>query len=459
MSSLQLLSQLALVCPSCDHSNAAGSAKCISCGTALSDAAPAKTPAKPALGDAAPVGTDAFARPGQVRTPTAPPAQQRPAPATAAPSTTASAPTSPAPIQQRPPPPVGPIVTPVLQQRPPGVAADPRTAAQQRPTAIPLPDSRAPGAIPTPVSQQRPPTGAQPAPPNLKPSARPPTNPGQPNLPGVAAPQVAKPTQPAPVAQQQRPAPVHSFDSRPPAAAQEPIPASELLKKPAPKAPAPAASTNAARFALVVVGGSAQGQRFRLAGAGFVLGRSRGAILFPDDPFISAHHATFTVRDGRLYVRDESSASGIFVTIHGQEPLQPNTSFSVANRCFRYTGSVEPVPAQPGRPVVYGAPVPAAQAMFGVEELLVGGRPGRAILTASPLLTIGSSKCDLSYPSEEGLAPRHCELSPQPPGAMLRDLSGGLGTYVRIAPATDRVLTPGDRVRVGEQILQVEAIA
>lgn len=251
--------------------------------------------------------------------------------------------------------------------------------------------------------------------------------------------------------------PVTARPAAPPA--QEPIPASELLKRPQPRPPAPAASTNAARFALVVVGGPAQGQRFRLAGAGFVLGRSRGAILFPEDPFISAHHATFTVRDGRLYVRDENSASGIYVTIHGQEPLGPQAWFCAANRCFRYTGPIDPPATQPGRPQIYGAPMPAAQSLFGVEELLVGGRPGRAVITSAPLFTIGSSKCDLSFPQEEGLAARHCELSPQLPGAMLRDLSGGLGTYVRIAPAQDRALTAGDRLRVGEQILQVEAIA
>jgi hypothetical protein len=41
---------------------------------------------------------------------------------------------------------------------------------------------------------------------------------------------------------------------------------------------------------------------------------------------------------------------------------------------------------------------------------------------------------------------------------MLRDLSGGLGTYVRIAPATERPLRAGDRVRIGQHIFQIEAL-
>lgn len=376
MSSSQLLGQLALVCASCDHFNAAGAPKCVSCGAAMDApgkaAAPAAPPRPQTLSDAPPANTDAYAR-----------------------------------------------------QAAPRAAAPPAAPAARPMNAPPIPAATR-GPAPT-------------APPNLKPSS--------PKLPAV--PPTATPV--------------------PLSNPKAPVPAAELLKKPstpgmpavgAPKAPAaaPAASgSNAARFALTVVGGPAQGQRFRLAGAGFVMGRTRGAILFPDDPFVSAHHATFTVRDGHLYVRDENSSSGIFVTIHGQESIPAKAVFSVGNRCFRFTGPLEAPAAVAGRPQVYGAPMPAAQSLFGVEELLVGGRPGKAVISSAPLLTIGSAKCDLSF-SDQSLAPRHCELSPTLPTATLRDLSGGLGTYVRIPPALDRLLSPGDRLRVGEQILQVEAI-
>lgn len=304
---------------------------------------------------------------------------------------------------------------------PPRTNTNPQAGAVAKPTASPAPPPIKPPSAPAQPSAN---------PPNLKPAA-------------------ARPPTPAPISQ---PRPITTPGPAP-------IPATDLLKKPKAAAPAPAASTNAAKFALVVVAGPAQGQRFRLAGAGFVLGRSRGAILFPDDPFISAHHATFSVRDGRLYVRDENSASGVYVTIHGQELVPPQGFFVAANRCFRFTGGIQPTPPAPGRPIIYGAPVPTSQALFGVEEVLVGGRPGKAVVTAAPLLTIGSSKCDMTFANEEGLAPRHCELSPQLPQAMLRDLSGGLGTFVRLQPAVDRPLTPGDRLRVGEQIIEVEALA
>jgi pSer/pThr/pTyr-binding forkhead associated (FHA) protein len=206
------------------------------------------------------------------------------------------------------------------------------------------------------------------------------------------------------------------------------------------------------KFALVVISGSSTGQRFRLSVQGCQVGRSRGAMLFPDDPFISPLHAAFSIREGRLHVRDEGSASGVLVTVH-QELLPPGTLFAAGNHLFRYAGSLEPVPPVSGRPVVYGAPLP--QALYLVEEVLVGGRAGRAVVTHGPLLTIGQSLCDLSFPNEEGMASRHCELTPTPAGATLRDLSGGLGTYVHLAGG-ERALNPGDRVRIGDQILQVE---
>ncbi len=188
------------------------------------------------------------------------------------------------------------------------------------------------------------------------------------------------------------------------------------------------------------------------------MGRSRGAILLQDDAFVSALHATFLVKEGALFVRDESSASGVFVTIPGTEAIAPKTLFSAGARLFRFSGRIEIPIAQASQPVIYGAPVPLGQAIYAVEEILVGGRAGRAVVAATALLTIGQAHCDFSFPQDEGLAGRHCELSPTATGAMLRDLSGGLGTYVRIPPSTERPLRSGDRVRIGNHVFQVDLL-
>lgn len=219
--------------------------------------------------------------------------------------------------------------------------------------------------------------------------------------------------------------------------------------------PAPAPGP---KFGLTVLAGPARGQRFRLSATGAQIGRSRGAILFPDDPFVSPLHATLSVRDGKLFVRDENSTSGVYVSVSSTETIAPNTTFCTGLRLFRFLGAIEPAPPWNRRDVlVYGAPLPNNQMHFAIEEVLLGDRPGRCVLTPGPVLTIGQGRCDFSYPNDEGLAPRHCEIAPLPTGAMIRDLSGGLGTFVRAVG--DRALKTGDRIRVGQQTLQVELLS
>lgn len=210
------------------------------------------------------------------------------------------------------------------------------------------------------------------------------------------------------------------------------------------------------RYGLTVVQGKARGARFRLPPTGATIGTLRTALLL-EDPYVSAHHATLLVREGVLHVRDEGSASGVYVSIAGQEALPPGTAFAAGPRLFRYGGAIVPPVSIAGRPLTHGAPVPAGQPMYLVEELLVGGRPGRAITSPGPLITVGYGPCDFSVPQEDGLALRHCELSPGPASALLRDLSGGLGTFVRVRPRIERPVRVGDRIRLGGHILQVEA--
>jgi pSer/pThr/pTyr-binding forkhead associated (FHA) protein len=221
-------------------------------------------------------------------------------------------------------------------------------------------------------------------------------------------------------------------------------------------APVPAAT--GPKFGLAVLAGPARGQKFRLAASGAQIGRSRGLILFPEDPFVSPLHATLSIRDGRLFIKDESSTSGVYVSVNQQETIGALGYFCAGMRLFRYAGMVEPAPPWNKTDVlVYGAPLPNNQPHYVIEEILLGDRPGRTITTPGPVVTIGQGRCDFTFPNDEGLAARHCEISPMSSGAMIRDVSGGLGTFVR--SAGDRVLKTGDRIRIGQQTLQVEAIA
>lgn len=329
------------------------------------------------------------------------------------------------------------------------------------PTPAPAPSRAPPAAVasfPRPGEAPRPPRPVESVPPGLRPSARTPSPASGSGLPTVSPRSVAPPVPaapPRPASTSQSPA------ARPASAPQRPgAPPAGRAPPPPPARPAapPAAPAAGPKFGVAVLAGQSRGQRYKLPATGCVVGRTRGALLLAEDPFVSPLHATFLVKDGVLYVRDESSTSGVFVTLAGAESVAVQGMFAVGQRAFRYLGLLEAPPPPAGRPLVYGAPVPSGQALYAVEELLVGGRPGRAVTTPGPLFTVGQTNCDLSYPGDESLAGRHCELTPHPSGATLRDLSGGLGTYVRIPPLSERALRPGDRVRLGQHVLQVEAL-
>jgi pSer/pThr/pTyr-binding forkhead associated (FHA) protein len=188
-----------------------------------------------------------------------------------------------------------------------------------------------------------------------------------------------------------------------------------------------------------------------------VIGRTRGTLLFPEDPFISPQHASLNVRDGRVLLRDDGSVSGVFVAISAEEAIPSGSYFCAGQRLFRYLGAIPSPTAAPSEVTIYGAPLPDGSVLYAVEELLVGGRSGRATLSGQPVC-IGRLDCDLSFPADEGLAIRHCEIAPSAQGAILRDVSGGLGTFVRLAPGVERAVKAGDQLRIGQAVLLLESI-
>jgi pSer/pThr/pTyr-binding forkhead associated (FHA) protein len=72
-------------------------------------------------------------------------------------------------------------------------------------------------------------------------------------------------------------------------------------------------------------------------------------------------------------------------------------------------------------------------------------------------MAVGQAGCEFLVTNDPNVAPRHCELTFNPQGATLRDLSSSSGTFVRIPPGSERELKAGDQVRVGNEILKVEA--
>jgi pSer/pThr/pTyr-binding forkhead associated (FHA) protein len=204
-------------------------------------------------------------------------------------------------------------------------------------------------------------------------------------------------------------------------------------------------------------GGGAVGAAFPLDGEVVEAGRARGAIVFPDDPCLAAHHATFLFEGGVLHVRDEGAPGGIYLRLRGLSvPLRAGDHFVVGERLLRYAGLLpSPATPPPDGTVRLGAPRPAQPALV-VEEWLEGGAGGRVFVRSGPSLTIGRAGCAVSLGDDPHVSQSHAEIVLDREGtARLRDLGSSNGTYVKVPPHGERELRDGDLVRMGREVLRV----
>jgi len=200
------------------------------------------------------------------------------------------------------------------------------------------------------------------------------------------------------------------------------------------------------------------GATFRLNAETVTAGRSTGPVIFPDDPCLAAHHATFFYRDGALHVRDEGAPGGLYLRLRGPSaPLRPGDVFAVGDRLLRYAGPLPaPPPGPPDGTRRLGAPRPGSAAAV-IEEWLEGGVGGRVFVRGGPSITIGRAGCAINLGDDPYLSQAHCELvlEASGPGAKLRDLGSSNGTYVRVPAHAERELHDGDALRLGREVLRV----
>lgn len=467
----RLTSFLGVVCRNCDAYNEPGTTVCISCGQVLGSGAapPAEPPAAQTTEDlesdffdGEPSAADMVeGEPDPDVTPTENPLPRstRPAPVIIPPAGgqrhPSSVATPAASISQ-------PIPLHAAAPAPAPLASDEAVTPVPRAEPLPLVLEKKPAAEPLLLKKPAPeparkPTGAVPA---ARPAPPPAVDPFAPAAAPAPIPLTA--AAPIPLATP-APAPLHIAT---PIALNTPAPialgvarGTQMLAPQMPPAAADAEALSPGRARLVLERGEGfQGLTIRVESAEMKAGRSKGEILFPADPCLAPHQATFFYRDQALFVRDVNAPGGVFMRLRGVSvPLRPGDLFSLGNRLLRFAGLLPAAPPPPPDGTLrHGCPRPAVPSVL-VEEWLEGGFGGRVYLRPGPSVTLGRTHCSVSWTEDPFLSLKHAEITLDPQGhAKLKDLGSTNGTFLRIPIGTERELADGDCVRLGREVLRVE---
>ncbi|HET8722602.1 MAG TPA: FHA domain-containing protein [Anaeromyxobacteraceae bacterium] len=253
------------------------------------------------------------------------------------------------------------------------------------------------------------------------------------------------------------PAPDDALEPLPAAPPAPPLPFEAVdLEPPSVTTSLPVSAAMAPRLFLER-GDGREGAGFPVTGEELSVGGAGADLPFAADPGLASRHATFLVRDGALFVRDEGSAGGTFLGLRGLSiPLRPGDAFAMGDRLLRFAGPLPaPAPPAPDGTRRLGSPRPSGAAVI-LEERLQGGVTGRVWLRSGPAVTMGRAGCAVNLGEDPYLSQAHAEVHVEGDGtARLRDLGSANGTFVRLPPRAERELRDGDRVRVGRQVLRV----
>jgi pSer/pThr/pTyr-binding forkhead associated (FHA) protein len=204
---------------------------------------------------------------------------------------------------------------------------------------------------------------------------------------------------------------------------------------------------------ILIRGEGMDGVSYHLNAAEHICGRRAGAILFPEDNYLSPRHANFFYDGGRLYVRDEGSLNGIFLRIREPVELRDGDVFLAGEELLRCElGEPGGTTVSADHTHFFGSPRPPRP--FRLRQLFEGGRSGLCFFPRDETVLIGREHCHVNFPDDRFISGRHCQVEFAGNVARVSDLQSRNGTYVRIRG--QRELRNGDYLFVGKQLLRVE---
>ena len=191
--------------------------------------------------------------------------------------------------------------------------------------------------------------------------------------------------------------------------------------------------------------------------AGSVVGRGDADIRF-DDVYLSPLHARFEIRDGELWVRDLGSRNGTWCYLDQATRLSDGDVLLVGSQVlrFRRLGYPGPHPRDSDATRRMGSMVPSADVAV-LEQLRADGSVRDSFhLSPARTVLIGRESGDWVFPYDPTMSGRHAEIRSEDAEFFVHDAGSRNG--VALAVHGDRMVKPGHRILIGDQILRVETV-
>ena len=227
-------------------------------------------------------------------------------------------------------------------------------------------------------------------------------------------------------------------------------------------APAPPvdAGSGSARLVVIAQDGTS-GRAYDLRAEQTDVGREEGAILLPQDPYVSPRHARLSRREGRFFVRDLDSVNRVYMRLRQPEALRHGDLVLIGLEVLRFETVSDSErclgPATERETKVFGSPSSPRYARL-CQRTVEGVTRNVFYLTGEETV-IGRESGDIVFTSDPFMSRRHAAIARNPAdnAFTLRDLRSSNGTYLAIRGEVE--LTHGDFVRIGQHLFRFDVDA
>lgn len=188
------------------------------------------------------------------------------------------------------------------------------------------------------------------------------------------------------------------------------------------------------------------------------IGRENCDLNYPLDMLLSPQHASVSLRDGKLVLKDLNSQNGSFIRQRQDTELTPGDVFLLGRELFRFvTQSLDESVAREQTEGTMMWSVPKLQKgplTSRLEHIKLNGEVVAEFKLDKPETTLGRTTGDLVFKDDPYMSGTHARIVAQPGRFLLQDLRSRNGVYRRVRE--EIVLVDGDEFFMGEQLFHVD---